>query len=240
MICKNKNCNRTIEYSDSYKQWFHIYTGLATCNGDFGPIATPTELTEAEKLYQKTPINVEDPKQSPGIKFGPTIHFTSVPVPCLPTTPVVVANENWSLDNLKGLDGATSKATTTNPKDLLGEKKAPLGQVCPVADAHESCAMLDGDLKYGFRNWREKNVVARIYIDAALRHIQAWAEGEEVAEDSGVHHLGHARACLGILLDAQENGNLIDNRARGVFGKVVKRLEGWVKERVKKHNETGK
>lgn len=130
--------------------------------------------------------------------------------------------------------GATSKATTQNPKDLLGGKKVPLGQVLPVAMAHEACAMLDGDLKYGFRNWREKDVVANIYIDAALRHLQQWSEGEEYAEDSGVHHLGHARACLGILLDAQANGNLIDNRAKGVFGPVAAYLGSWVEKRMQK------
>lgn len=134
--------------------------------------------------------------------------------------------------------GAVSKATTTNPKDLLGSKKVPLGEVCPVAMLHEACAMLDGDLKYGFRNWREKNVVARIYIDAALRHINSWAEGEEYAEDSGVHHLGHARACLGILLDAQEGGNLVDNRAKGVFSAVAERLSTWVKKRMAKSTAT--
>lgn len=132
------------------------------------------------------------------------------------------------------MSAATSKATTTNPKDLLGGKKVPLGQVLPVAMAHEACAMLDGDLKYGFRNWREKDVVANIYIDAALRHIQQWSEGEEYAEDSGVHHLGHARACLGILLDAQANDNLIDNRAKGVFGKVAEQLSAWVAKRIQK------
>lgn len=136
--------------------------------------------------------------------------------------------------------GQQSKATTANPKDLLGLKKVPLGQVCPVAMAHESCAMLDGDIKYGFRNWREKRVVARIYIDAALRHIQSWAEGEETAEDSGVHHLGHARACLGILLDAQETGNLIDDRSKGVFSKVSARLSSWIAERMKKANAVPK
>jgi len=130
---------------------------------------------------------------------------------------------------------AQSKATTTNPKDLQGSKKVPLGQVCPVAMAHEACAMLDGDLKYGYRNWREKNVVANIYIHAALRHLQSWAEKQEVAEDSGVHHLGHARACLGILLDAQANGNLIDDRAAGVFPEVAHQLEDWVTKRVAKH-----
>lgn len=132
------------------------------------------------------------------------------------------------------MNSSESKALTTNPKDLLGINKPPLGTVCPVAILHESCAMLDGELKYGFRNWRAKHVVARIYIDAALRHIQAWAEGEEYAPDSGVHHLGHARACLGILLDAQEGGNLLDNRAPGVFTRVSERLQEWVTQRVKK------
>lgn len=91
--------------------------------------------------------------------------------------------------------------------------------------------MLDGEIKYGHRNWRDKKVVARIYIDAATRHLQAWAEGEEIAPDSGVHHLGHARACLGILLDAQETGNLIDDRASGVYPTVAERLGGWVAQR---------
>ena len=110
-----------------------------------------------------------------------------------------------------------------------------MGEVPPVAIAHESCAMLDGDLKYGFRNWRQNDVQARIYIDACKRHLDSWLEGEECADDSGVHHLGHARACLGILLDAQENGNLIDNRVKGPFPKVIKRLETWVKARMEKH-----
>lgn len=117
-----------------------------------------------------------------------------------------------------------SKAETTNPKDLQGIKKISLSSVPAVAIAHEALAMMDGEDKYGFRNWREKKVVARIYIDAALRHINSWFEGEEAAEDSGVHHLGHARACLGILLDAIETGNLIDNRSAGAYPKTAERL----------------
>lgn len=126
---------------------------------------------------------------------------------------------------------AASKALTTNPKDLLGDKKVPVGAVCSVAILHESCAMLDGELKYGYRNWRDKKVRARVYIDAARRHLDAWEEMEEYAPDSGVHHLGHARACLGILLDAQETGNLIDDRAKGVFSTVASRLSAWVAKR---------
>lgn len=72
--------------------------------------------------------------------------------------------------------------------------------------------MADGARKYGPYNWRTKRVTASIYIDAALRHITAWFDGEELAEDSGIPHLGHARASLAILIDALETGNLNDDR----------------------------
>lgn len=135
---------------------------------------------------------------------------------------------------------AQSKADSTNPKDILGSAKVPMGAVPPVAIAHESLAFYDGELKYGFRNYRDKQVRARIYVDACKRHLDAWLDGEETAEDSGVHHLGHARACLGIILDAQENETLIDDRVPGPFSKVVKRLEGWVAKRNEKQRELDK
>lgn len=105
-----------------------------------------------------------------------------------------------------------TSAAGTNPKDLLGIKKPPLSLVPSAGLIHEAMAMKNGAAKYGPFNFREKKVQAMIYADAAFRHLLAWIDGEETADDSGVHHLGHARACLGILLDAQECGNLIDNR----------------------------
>lgn len=101
---------------------------------------------------------------------------------------------------------------TANPKDLLGIKKPPLDLIPAAAELHESMAMANGAGKYGPYNWRGKQVRASIYIAAALRHLKSWQDGERVASDSGVHHLGHARACLGILLDAEATGNLIDDR----------------------------
>lgn len=99
-----------------------------------------------------------------------------------------------------------------NPKDAIGVKKAPLGLVSSLAIAHEAMAMKDGARKYGPYNWRNKKVRASIYVDAALRHVAAWFNGEELAGDSGAHHLGHARACLGILLDAMECDAMHDDR----------------------------
>lgn len=93
--------------------------------------------------------------------------------------------------------------------------------------------MMDGARKYGPFNWRGNAVVASIYIDALIRHAMSWFEGEECADDSGVHHLGHAIACLGILLDAQETGNLIDDRPGkdAVATRVLKRLQKQIEER---------
>lgn len=114
----------------------------------------------------------------------------------------------------KALGVPHSKATTDNPKDLIGETKPALSCVPMVAILHMAKAMMDGVRKYGLFNWRKKHVRSDIYVDAAMRHIIAWNDGEETAGDSGVHHLGHAMACLGILLDAQATESLIDNRSK--------------------------
>ena len=120
--------------------------------------------------------------------------------------------------------GSFSKATTTNPKDLLGRKKVSITKFPMAGLIHGATAMMNGAEKYGPYNWREKDVVASIYVDAAFRHLAAWFEREEIAEDSGVHHLGHALACAAILLDAQENGNLIDDRPNSKHPEVIKDL----------------
>src|SRR5581483_9154980 len=129
-----------------------------------------------------------------------------------------------------------SKAAAANPKDLRGSRKVSLTKFPAIATLHASHAMMNGAVKYGPYNWRETAVTASIYVDACMRHLHAWFEGEECADDSDVHHLGHAIACLGILLDAQETGNLIDDRpidrqSITVFSRVLSRLNRQVSER---------
>ncbi len=99
-----------------------------------------------------------------------------------------------------------------NPKDLVGAKKAPLGVVPPSLVPFVAPAMAVGANKYGPFNWRKQPVQAMTYIEAAERHILAWVDGQENAEDTGVHHLAHALAGLAILADAISADNLIDNR----------------------------
>ena len=72
---------------------------------------------------------------------------------------------------------------------------------------------MENGLKYGRCSYREPGVVtANGLADAVMRHILDWVEGEEDAPDSGVHHLAHARAGLGILLDLIGRGILTDDR----------------------------
>lgn len=117
------------------------------------------------------------------------------------------------------------KTRATNPKTLIGLTKVSLTKVPPVAIAHTAAAMMDGAHKYGAYNFRESDVEAGIYVDAAMRHLLSWYDGEEYAEDSGVHHLGHAMACEAILLDAISTGRLIDDRpSPGQMSELLKAL----------------
>lgn len=102
--------------------------------------------------------------------------------------------------------------TDSNPKTAYGNAKPDLGLVPPAAIVATAVAFQDGAVKYGPYNWRKNDVPASVYISAALRHLLAWADGEETAADSGAHHLGHAMACMAILVDAQATKCLIDDR----------------------------
>lgn len=126
-------------------------------------------------------------------------------------------------DSLKDL--TAEKESTTNPKDLIGVAKPSLSAIPASALVHQALAHINGHEKYGFYNWRNNKVQALIYIDAALRHINCYLDGEDYAKDSGVHHLGHVAACCNILLDATETGNLIDNRPpKGTATDVLERF----------------
>jgi hypothetical protein len=84
--------------------------------------------------------------------------------------------------------------------------------VPPVAIIEIAQAFRDGAEKYNAYNWREKAVPTMTYLNAAMRHIYAYLDGEERSADADVLHLAHAAACLCILMDADSCGVLIDDR----------------------------
>jgi hypothetical protein len=112
-----------------------------------------------------------------------------------------------------------------NPKDALGMKKPDLSLIPPAALLYEAQGMMDGAAKYGPYNWRENPVKMRVYIAAAMRHMQQLLDREDFDPISDVHHIGHARCCMGILADAIETGNIVDDRPiKGPAGDMIRRF----------------
>lgn len=112
-----------------------------------------------------------------------------------------------------------------NPKDLLGIRKPRISTVPPSSIIYTALGMQDGAIKYGPYNWRDNAVIASIYADATGRHMLAWFDGEDIDPKSGVPHLGHASACIAILVDAFETGNLIDDRPKaGKAADIIRRF----------------
>lgn len=103
-----------------------------------------------------------------------------------------------------------------NPKTIHGLAKPPMGLVPGTAMTAMAEAFRHGAEKYGPANWRSAPVTTSTYTSAALRHLFAWIDGEEYdpveGGGSGVSHLAHVMGCMAILIDAQAQGTLKDDR----------------------------
>lgn len=124
-------------------------------------------------------------------------------------------------------------AKASNPKDAIGAGKAALSLVPATALAYASLAHLNGAMKYGAWNWRKAGVRASIYLDAAMRHLLAWQDGEEADPEDGVPHLAAVLACVNILIDARACGKLTDDRPPSVGAAKVIRAAALEVKRLK-------
>lgn len=112
-----------------------------------------------------------------------------------------------------------------NPKDIIGSTKPSLALIPPALSVLLAAVQDYGDKKYGQFNWRKQPVSRMTYYNAALRHITAVIDGEDLDADSGLPHEAHAAASLGIILDAWATGNLIDDRPpAGAAGDLIRAL----------------
>lgn len=106
-------------------------------------------------------------------------------------------------------------------------------------------ALEDGAWKYRPYNWRENPVEAMTYIAAARRHLADYLDGKNAAHDSEVLNLAHVMACCAIVIDADEQGTLIDNRPpAGKSEEVLLRLQEqkqeWQRENRKQWSKDSK
>jgi hypothetical protein len=126
--------------------------------------------------------------------------------------------------------------SSENPKDKAARTRPPLSCIpCPVL-FEVGAALYEGARKYGRHNWRTIPVDASVYYDAAMRHLMAFWEGEDIDPDSGVHHISKAIAGLIVLRDAQMGCTARDDRppkrTPGWLADVQRRV-AWVAENVK-------
>jgi hypothetical protein len=99
-----------------------------------------------------------------------------------------------------------------DPKGAAGAVKVPLGLIPPHAMEQTAWVHKLGADKYGAWNWRETGVCASTYVNAILRHLNAWRDGEDLDPESGISHLAHVACSANILMDAEYCDKLQDDR----------------------------
>ena len=121
-----------------------------------------------------------------------------------------------SEDPRKGILGKMVMPADENPKHIQAMKdgKAPLEYLVDFVMTGDAYVHQGGAIKYGYRNWIIDKIKLSTYIAAMRRHLKAISEGEDLDPDSGWSHFYHIRAGAAIVLDAENEGTLIDDRNR--------------------------
>lgn len=98
------------------------------------------------------------------------------------------------------------------------DKDKPDLSLCPLPALEAMArAFMLGEVKYGRYNYL-KGMDSHRLTAACLRHVLAWQNGEDNDPESGQTHLGHALACLAMLIDQQAKGVSTDTRPKASRG----------------------
>jgi hypothetical protein len=120
----------------------------------------------------------------------------------------------YSSDERAEWDLEQPKFHPNDPKGAAGAKKCPMHLLPPVALEQIAWVMGLGASKYGPWNFIEADVCASTYIGALLRHWSEFAKGVDIDPESGLPHLAHIAANCAIVLTAQQQGSLVDDRPK--------------------------
>lgn len=112
------------------------------------------------------------------------------------------------------MDPKSGEITPLSPK-LTGRKddqeKAPLELLSTAAMLGTARVLAFGANKYNAHNWRGGIEYSRL-IGAALRHVTAFNDGEDLDPESGLSHIDHAQCCLMFLSEQIKKGTGLDDR----------------------------
>ena len=82
--------------------------------------------------------------------------------------------------------------------------KPLMGCIPPHAELLIAEVLTYGAKKYDRENWRTIDCLEVRYLDAAMRHLNAYRRGEEIDPESGLPHLAHVVCCLMFILEYKE------------------------------------
>lgn len=124
--------------------------------------------------------------------------------------------------SLPGGKSSAPPVTMTSPSEKASfaegvkydDTKPALAYIPKAALYAEGEAFAYGAKKYEAWNYKNGLAVTRT-LSAALRHIVQFLEGEDLDQESGVNHLGCARANLAMALDSLVNHPEFDDRHKG-------------------------
>lgn len=106
-----------------------------------------------------------------------------------------MTENTWTSETGRKLD------TGKPPMDLLD--RYALEQIAKV--------LAFGELKYSRHNWRGGIRFSRL-LAAAMRHLHAFNDGEDMDPETGLSHVAHAGCCLMFLLWMEEHRLDMDDR----------------------------
>lgn len=98
--------------------------------------------------------------------------------------------------------------------------KAPMSLLDRHALEQIAAVLGFGAKKYAAHNWRGGIAYSRL-LDAALRHLMAFADGEDLDPESGLPHVAHAGCCIMFLLGMMNTRADLDDRYKAPGIEVV-------------------
>jgi len=92
-----------------------------------------------------------------------------------------------------------------------------------------------GAAKYDEHNWKKLDNLQNRYTGAALRHLFAHMDGEDLDEETNLDHLAHAICCLMFKLEAKLSGISEEGEEKGSRKSIeykhregFKSIESWL------------
>jgi hypothetical protein len=108
---------------------------------------------------------------------------------------------SWSIKSDSDKDGQLDALRYGVKTGVKFDQDKPQWTLVPFKAFDEVVKVLTiGARKYAPDNWKKVPNARQRYIDAAFRHMSAYAAGEKLDDETGKSHLAHAMCCLLFLL----------------------------------------